>query len=133
MPHNQSNPNEYSTLVDDLIDEPEHFQQPQQKIVPQKQTTQVNPVFDSPPPLQSKQKRTCMNIDICSWFKKNDESVRVLGVLFLLFLIFTNPSFISHLHSYLPFVFDANLVNYNNYGSLCFGVLFALSAFWLLK
>ena len=132
MPHNQPNPNEYATLVDDLIDEQEHFQQPQaqQTIVPPKQT-RVNPVFDSVPVSQQKQK--CMNIDICSWFKKNDESVRVLGVLFLLVLMFTNPTFLSHIHSYVPIVFDTNTVNYNNYGSLCFGVLFALGAFWLLK
>jgi len=53
----------------------------------------------------------------------------------IIFILFTNPSFLTIVNSYVPFFFETtSTISYNLYGRVFIGFLFALIyAFMLVK
>ena len=126
---NKHEENEFSTLIDELLEEDDKFLEESQET--KKKTKQVT--FETQENFNIKPMDEIHKYYKSEWFLSR-ELVSNISILALLFILFTNSYSISLLNNYLPICFHSNELSYNFLGSLIFGcILSILYAFLVLK
>ena len=133
----------FSTLIEDLIEKNEDydgFEENDEIEQQHEEETIINipkhPILKRNNSNKSSRVRSkCyFNFNLRSLLFDYQEEIRII-LMTIIFILFTNPSFLTIVNSYVPFFFETtSTISYNLYGRVFIGFLFALiSAFMLVK
>ena len=133
----------FSTLIEDLIEKNEDydgFEENDEIEQQHEEETIINipkhPILKRNNSNKSSRVRSkCyFNFNLRSLLFDYQEEIRIIFMT-IIFILFTNPSFLTIVNSYVPFFFETtSTISYNLYGRVFIGFLFALIyAFMLVK
>ena len=127
MEHLPMDSNEFSTSIDELLEEDDYINQCNNSPV---KRSHLN-IREMDPSLTYKKdeqwiQEWCLNL-------KRDDISNML-ILAACFAVLTNPFLLKMLQPYIPIFFENNSIGYNVWGTYIFGAIFALMyAFMTLK
>ena len=131
----------FSTLIEDLIEKNEDYDEENDEIEQQQEEETIinipkHPILKRNNSNKSSRVRSkCyFNFNLRSLLFDYQEEIRII-LMTIIFILFTNPSFLTIVNSYVPFFFETtSTISYNLYGRVFIGFLFALIyAFMLVK
>ena len=131
----------FSTLIEDLIEKNEDYDEENDEIEQQQEEETIinipkHPILKRNNSNKSSRVRSkCyFNFNLRSLLFDYQEEIRII-LMTIIFILFTNPSFLTIVNSYAPFFFETtSTISYNLYGRVFIGFLFALIyAFMLVK
>ena len=131
----------FSTLIEDLIEKNEDYDEENDEIEQQQEEETIinipkHPILKRNNSNKSSRVRSkCyFNFNLRSLLFDYQEEIRII-LMTIIFILFTNPSFLTIVNSYVPFFFETtSTISYNLYGRVFIRFLFALIyAFMLVK
>ena len=129
----------FSTLIEDLIEKNEDYDEENDEIEQQQEETIINipkhPILKKNNSDKSSRVRSkCyFNFNLRSLLFDYQEEIRII-LMTIIFILFTNPSFLTIVNSYVPFFFETtSTISYNLYGRVFIGFLFALIYAFMLE
>ena len=130
MQHLPMDSNEFSTSIDELLEEDDRYSIEQCSNSPVTKQSQLH-VRASDPSLAYKKDEQWIQ-EWCFNLKRDDISNML--ILAACFAILTNPFLLKMLQPYMPVFFESNSIGYNAWGTYMFGAIFSLIyAFMTLK
>ena len=123
----------FSTLIEDLIEKNEDYDEENDEIEQQQEEETIinipkHPILKRNNSNKSSRVRSkCyFNFNLRSVLFDYQEEIRIIFMT-IIFILFTNPSFLTIVNSYVPFFFETtSTISYNLYGRVSVGFLFAL-------
>ena len=123
----------FSTLIEDLIEKNEDYDEENDEIEQQQEEETIinipkHPILKRNNSNKSSRVRSkCyFNFNLRSLLFDYQEEIRII-LMTIIFILFTNPSFLTIVNSYVPFFFETtSTISYNLYGRVFVGFLFAL-------